>query len=878
MNETPWHTLSLAETFATLETGADGLTNAEARKRFDRHGANELVESPPQPWWRLLLKQFGDFMILLLLGAAVISSFIGEAIDAVVIGALILLNATIGMIQEFRAERALRALKAMSAPTASVVRGGEQCEVSAAELVPGDVVLLDAGRIVPADLRLIKSVALRVNEASLTGESLPVEKIDSASLSEKTPLAERTNMAYRGTAVGYGRGQGVVVTTGMQTEFGRIAALLQQTPPATTPLQKRLQVFSRRLAIIVLAICAVVFVQGWLRGEPLIPMFLTAVSLAVAALPEALPAVVTIALALGARRMVKQRALMRRLPAVETLGSVTYICSDKTGTLTENRMRAEAFYCAGEQSNTPRSSPPWRELLRMIGVSHDAHANHDGELTGDPTEVALLSAALEAGMNHDSLTTELPRIDEIPFDSHRKCMTTLHRDDNNGLLTITKGAPESVIDMCNSVLMEDGVAAIDRDLIEEAADGMAADGMRVIAVAMRRWPERPDAMTPESVERDLTFVGLIGLLDPPRAEALDAVRMCRTAGIVPVMITGDHPRTAQAIARRLEFIDEVGKVMTGQELSELPESELQHHIQDVRVFARVSPEQKLRLVGALQARGECVAVTGDGVNDAPALRKADIGVAMGIVGTDVAKEASAMVLMDDNFATVVRAVREGRRIYDNLRRFVRYVLTTNSAEIWIIFLAPFVGLPLPLLPIQILWINLVTDGLPGLALAAERAEVDVMRRSPHPPNESILARGLGLQVLWMGLLMAGLVLAGQAWVLYSGSDDWRTLAFTSLCFAQLTYVLAIRSERQSLFTLGFGSNLALLGTVVLTVTLQLLIVYVPALQSLFKTAPLSPLELALAFAIALVVFATVEAHKLLLRWRTSEYEEHGKAA
>ena len=854
---------------SALDTNANGLTTDDARVRLARYGRNELRASPPRPWWRLFLKQFADFMILLLLGAAVLSSFIGDVIDAIVIGALVLLNATMSMIQEFRAERALHALKAMSAPTATAMRDGQQQEMSAAELVPGDIVLLDAGRIVPADLRFVETAALRVNEAPLTGESLPVEKTEAAALTDQTPLAERTNMAYRGTSVGYGRGRGVVVATGMQTEFGRIATMLQQTQVASTPLQKRLRAFSRRMAVIVVAICIVVFFQGWLRGEPLMTMFLTALSLAVAALPEALPAVVTIALALGAHRMVKQHALIRRLPAVETLGSVTYICSDKTGTLTENRMRAEAFYCASERSATPKSSSPWREFMRAIGVSHDARANHVGELRGDPTEVALLAAALAAGFDHDKLNADLPRVAEIPFDSHRKCMTTLHRDDH-GLIAITKGAPEEVVARCDSQLLENGVASIDRDLIDEAADAMAADGMRVLAVAIRRWAERPCDMTSEHVERQLTFVGLIGLLDPPRDEALEAVRSCRTAGIVPIMITGDHPRTAQTIARRLEIIDHDGEVMTGQQLAVLSEDELQQRIQDVRVFARVSPEQKLKLVGALQARGECVAVTGDGVNDAPALRKADIGVAMGITGTDVAKEASAMVLTDDNFATVVRAVREGRRIYDNLRRFIRYVLTTNSAEIWIIFLAPFVGLPLPLLPIQILWINLVTDGLPGLALATERAEADVMNRPPHPPNEGILARGLGLQVLWMGLLMAGVVLAGQAWSLHAGSANWQTLVFTSLCFAQLTYVLAIRSERQSLFTLGITTNRPLIGAVLLTVTLQLLIVYVPTLQILLKTSPLSMAELALAVAIALVVFATVEAQKLILRRRITE--------
>lgn len=868
---TDWHRRTAAEALMELSAVTSGLTREQVEKRRKQYGPNLLDEAPPRSWWHLLLKQFTDFMILLLLAAAIISGIVGDLVDTLVIGMLVLLNATMGMVQEYRAERAIRALNTMAAPSALVMRGGQQQEISAADLVPGDIVLLDAGRIVPADLRLLQSVALRINEAALTGESLPVEKADAALLQENVPLAERHNMAYKGTFVGYGRGRGVVVATGMRTEFGRIAGLLQQTKVLSTPLQRRLENFGRRLAVAVLAICVVVFLQGWLRGEPLLPMFLTALSLAVAALPEALPAVVTISLALGARKMVAQHALIRRLPAVETLGSVTYICSDKTGTLTENRMRVETYYCAGERTATPGQGAPWRELLRALGVSHDAQANHAGELSGDPTEVALLAAALDAGLDHATLVKELPRADEIPFDSTRKCMTTLHEDGERGFLAITKGAPEVVTMQCNGMLMPDGVTPIDRELVHEVSDSMAADGMRVLAVAIRHWQHHPKHMAAERVERDLTFLGLVGLLDPPRAEALEAVRTCRLAGIVPVMITGDHPRTAQAIARRLELIDDGGDVMTGQELADLPHAEQQRRIRDVRVFARVSPEQKLKIVTLLQERGECVAMTGDGVNDAPALRKADIGVAMGITGTDVAKEASAMVLLDDNFATVVRAVREGRRIYDNLRRFIRYVLTTNSAEIWIIFLAPFVGLPVPLLPIQILWINLVSDGLPGLALAAERAESNVMSRPPYPPDESILARGLGWQVLWTGLLMAGLILTAQAWALHTDSANWQTIVFTALCFSQLTCVLALRSEHRSLIALGLLSNLPLFGSVLLTVGLQLALIYVPVLQVLFKTTPLTPSELALTVAIALLVFAAVEIEKLLRSRRLHDH-------
>jgi Ca2+-transporting ATPase len=861
--------LSGAETTRRLAVGPEaGLCSAEAQRRAAIHGPNELRAKRGRPPWRMLLDQFSDFMIVVLIVAALVSGLIGELEDALAIVVIVLLNGVIGFVQEYRAERAVAALKQLAAPTATVRRSGQVQTVAARQLVPGDIVLLEAGNVVPADLRLLEAVQLRAEEAALTGESVPVEKITTPLSEPDLPLGDRLNMAYKGTLASYGRGTGVVVATGMQTELGRIAALLSGDEERRTPLQQRLTQFGQRLALAALAVCAIVFAVGLLRGEPVVLMFLTAVSLAVAAIPEALPAVVTVSLALGARRMVKQHALIRRLPAVETLGSVTYVCSDKTGTLTQNRMRVEQLYGDGVQQSPARatgaSGQPWRLLYTALAVSNDATRDGSTAIRGDPTEVALYQAAADAGFDKARLAGEWPRLAELPFDSGRKRMSTFHRGPE-GIVAFTKGAPEVVVRFCDTGLRSSGEVPLDSPPVLARAQQMAADGLRVLAVACRRWAAVPADLSPDTVECQLTFLGLIGLLDPPRDEAREAVALCRSAGITPVMITGDHPATACTIASRVGIAAPPGAVISGRELTQLPVEALQQRVEHIRVYARVAPEQKIAIVKALQSRGEFVAMTGDGVNDAPALKQADIGVAMGLAGTDVAREAADMVLLDDNFATIVAAVREGRRIFDNTRKFIRYAVTCNSGEIWTIFLAPFLGLPIPLLPIHILWINLVTDGLPGLALTAEPHEKGVMRRPPRPPQESIFAHGMWQHIIWVGLLMGGVSLFTQAWAYHTGSAHWQTMVFTVLALSQMGHVLAIRSETQSLFQQGLWSNRPLLGTVLLTTALQMATIYPAFANPIFKTEPLSAGELVLCLALSAVVFVAVEIEKWLVR-------------
>lgn len=847
-----------------------GLDLEEVETRIRHHGRNELPSAPPRSIAALVAEQFRDLMIVVLIAAAVISGVLGDWVDTLVIAVIIVLDAVIGVAQAWRADRALLALRKLAAAQALVLRAGRTHRIAAQELVPGDVVLLEAGNQVPADLRLIEAAQLRVDESALTGESVTVAKQAEVPDGPVHALGDRVNMAFKGTTATQGRGRGLVVATGRSTELGRMAGLLAEGGWEPTPLQRRLSVFGRRLAIAVLAVCAVVFATGLLRGEPPLLMLMTAVSLAVAGIPEALPAVVTVLLALGARRMVEFRALVRRLASVETLGSVTYVCSDKTGTLTQNRMRAEiAVEADGRDWHAAADSAPEpSELLRAAALCNDAQPSQDQGWEGDPTETALAELAADAGLQHARLRQDRPRISEQPFDSRLKRMTTWHAAGQR-VIGYTKGAPESVIPLCSALWHPDGPRPLDARHWTQRAEALAAQGLRVLAFA------RQDADAPaapgtagETSPHGLQLLGLVGLIDPPRPEAAAAVRECLEAGITVAMITGDHPATARAIAVRLGIVDDPqARVITGARLADLDDAALAACVREVRVYARVDPAQKIRIVEALQAHGELVAMTGDGVNDAPALQRADIGVAMGRGGTDVAREASSLVLLDDNFATIAAAVREGRRIYDNIRKFVRYAMTGNSGEVGLIFIAPLVGLPLPLLPIHILWVNLVTDGLPGLALAAEPAERGVMQRPPRPPGESLFARGLWQHMLVFGLLLAALCMAVQAWALANGNAHWQTMVFTVLTLGQMAHVMGIRSETTALWRLGLRSNTPLLLAVLLTFVLQMATIYLPVLNPVFKTAPLSALELAVCLAASAVVWLAVEGEKAWRRRR-----------
>ncbi|OUM00983.1 ATPase [Variovorax sp. JS1663] len=824
-----------------------GLTADQAHRRRALHGENRLAEPAPRGWLRRIVDQLRDFMVLVLIAAALLSGFIGDLADTVAIVVIVLLNAGIGLMQEWRAERALDALKRLASPYATVRRDGGAAAIDAAQLVPGDVVLLEAGNLVPADLRLHQAVQLQIDESTLTGESVTAQKHADRLPPGEHALGDRHNMAFKGTLVTHGRAEGLVVATGVGTELGRIAELLRDTGTRSTPLQLRLADFGKRLSLLALCICGLLFAAGVLRGEPVILMALTAISLAVAAIPEALPAVVTVLLALGARRMVKSNVLVRRLASVETLGSVSVICSDKTGTLTQNRMQVRAVDGLG-------GSP--QALWAAAVLCNDASPDTAGAWVGDPTETALIEAAAREGLDVLALRAAQPRLHEWPFDSGRKRMGTLHREGQDWAVMV-KGAPETLLPRCAPSAAWDRAAALAR------AAGMAAQGLRVLAVARRSCTADPRAQSAEEIENDLVLLGLVGLADPPRPEAKAAVAECLAAGIRPVMITGDHPATALAIARELGIAGEGAAVLTGPQLAALDDMSLRRQADDVHVYARVDPAQKIRIVRALQAEGRFVAMTGDGVNDAPALKQADIGVAMGRSGTDVAREAASLVLLDDNFASIVGAVREGRRIFDNIRKFVRYAVTGNSAEILTLVLAPLVGMPIPLLPLHILWVNLVTDGLPGLALAAEPAEAGVMQRPPRPPGESLFAGGVWQHVLWVGLLIAALCLAVQAWATAAGMH-WQTMVFTVLTLSQMAYVLAIRSDTESLFRLGWRSNLPMAGAVLSTLGLQLSVIYVPALQAVFHTEALAIGELGICMACAALVFAAVEVEKC---WR-----------
>lgn len=922
-----WHQLELSDLLSHLNTDpTKGLSQSEAEKRLEEHGPNELKERPAKSPWLMLWEQFTSTTILVLIVAAVVTALLRNLDDTIAILAIVVFNALIGFSQEYKAGKEFAALRKMAVPQARVWRDGEWKQMPAQNLVPGDVIQLEDGDQIPADARLFESKNLRTQESAFTGESESVEKTTNPSAPGDIPLGDRHNMVFMGTVVTYGRAKGIVTSTGMDTELGQIAHSMQSVEQEKTPLQRRLDQVGQRLAIAALILVSAIFALGLLRGEPLQEMFLTAVSLAVAVIPEGLPAVVTIALALGARRMLKRRALIRNLPAVETLGSVTTICSDKTGTLTENRMTVTILSLAGERVDMRESfaqitsrldgnksifkpgegTPlPLSMALTMVGsalcnnalvpddVDKGDGANAPAGAMGDPTEIALVVAADRLGLEKEELEDLLPRIAEAPFDSDRKMMSTVHEvartdghwnkeNDSSRLLphpddfpdapylAFTKGAVDSLISSCTQVWHRDRLEPLDADWeakIRERNDRLASSGTRVLGVAFRPLDASPEHGQEMGVEKDLVFVGLVGMLDPARPEAKKAVETCISAGIRPVMITGDHPLMANHIGKELG-ISTQDQYLTGQQLNELSVSELEDKVESVGVYARVSPQQKLKIVEALKNRGHIVSMTGDGVNDAPALSKADIGVAMGITGTDVAKEAADIVLLNDNFATIVAAVEEGRVIYDNIRKFIRYTLTGNTSGVVIMVLAPFIAMPLPLLPIQILWVNLLADGLLALALSVEPAEDNVMQRPPYPPNESIFSRGVGRDILWVGTLLGAALLTMGYLVWQRDWEHWQVMIFAALAFSRMTLALAMRSERELVVQRGLFSNRPMLLAVVVTFALQMAVIYTPWLQRFFETASLSAQELGICLAVSTVGFWAVEIQKLFLRDHT----------
>ncbi|QUY45660.1 cation-translocating P-type ATPase (plasmid) [Acaryochloris marina S15] len=913
-----WHTLDVKSILHNLESDQlQGLTLDQVIYRQQQYGHNELQEAAGRSTWDILIDQFKNIMLLMLIAVAIVSAVLDLQDrqfpkDAVAISAIVLLNGWLGFVQESRAEQALAALKSMTSARVRVVRQGQEMEVDSKELVPGDIIFLGAGVQVPADGRLLSTASLSIRESALTGEAEAVTKQTNLTLPEDTALGDRHNLVFRGTEVIQGRGTAIVTATGMGTELGRIAAMLQSVETEPTPLQQRMGQLGNVLVTGSMVLVGFIVLGGILRegNFSLVDDLLeVSLSMAVAVVPEGLPAVITVTLALGTQRMVRRQALIRKLPAVETLGSVTTICSDKTGTLTQNKMVAQQIQLAlddfevsgigyepiGEFINQGQAVlsaqyPELEMLLMASSLCNDAalqKENGKWAIMGDPTEGALLVLASKAGLGPIELQNAFPRLAEIPFTSERKrmsviCETILSQDDNLGFTQpyslFMKGSPELVLQQCRQVQLKasaQGMTATQRERILTQNNTMASKGLRVLGIAYKALSAPPDPATLDHVEQDLIWLGLVGILDAARPEAKAAVARCRRAGIRPVMITGDHQLTAMAIAQDIGIAQPGDEVLSGQELAQLSPQELEYQVERVSVYARVAPEHKLQIVQALQRRHAFVAMTGDGVNDAPALKQADIGIAMGITGTDVSKEASDMILLDDNFATIVAATEEGRVIYSNIRRFIKYILGSNIGEVITIASAPLLGLGgVPLSPLQILWMNLVTDGLPALALAMEPAEAGVMQRPPHNPRESIFARGLGWYMVRIGLMLSILTISLMIWAYsytqapgYPGDPNtWKTMVFTTLCLAQMGHAIAVRSDTQLTFQLNPLSNPFLLGAVTITTLLQLLVLYVPFLQTFFDVHPLSGLELLICLGFSTLMFVWIELEKVVSRW------------
>lgn len=912
-----WHAVNKDDVLRQLDAPPEGgLTMLEAARRLEEFGPNELKEAPPTTFWQMLWEQFNNFVVILLIVAAVISALLGDYFEAAAIMAIVILNAALGVFQERRAEQALAALRKLAAPEAHVLRDGSRQMVPASELVPGDLVLLEAGNYVPADIRLLEAINLRVEEAALTGESVPVQKDASATLESDIPLGDRKNTAFMGTIVNYGRGRGLVVATGMYTQIGIIAEMLQSVQNEPTPLQRRLDRLGKTLGWAALVVCGLVFVVGLLQGSDPLDMFIIAVSLAIAAVPEGLPAIVTISLALGMREMIKRHALIRRLSSVETLGSASMICSDKTGTLTQNEMTATRLWADGEfVSITGSGYEPYGEFIvneipinlidyqAILTTLWVAALNNDSELeiagstngkeayrmVGDPTEGALLVAAAKAGAEIRDLNAAYPRVQEVPFDSARKRMITIHvleypksedispfSDQNSrlkGYVITVKGAPDLVLERCTHYQrMDDHAIPLDesqRMRILQANDTMTQDALRVLGMAYRVLPEEPSEITPDILEEDLTFVGLVGMIDPPRAEVPAALEKARAAGIRTIMITGDYPKTARAIAESIGLLQPGHQVLTSSELAGMDDATLQREVKTADVFARVSPEHKLRIVEALRANGEVVAMTGDGVNDAPSIKRADIGVAMGITGTDVAKESADMVLTDDNYASIVSAVEQGRVIYSNIRKFVYYLLSCNLAEIAIIFFGTLFTRRSPLTAIQLLWLNLLTDGAPALALGTEKGDPDIMDYPPRPASEPIINRfmqvGIAVQTIAITLVTLYAYFTGLR--LYPGQPEFaETMAFVTLSFSELLRAYTARSEHYPILKIGVFGNKWMNYAVLTSLVLLLAVIYIPFLNPIFNTIPLGWSQWRFIMPLLFVPSLAAEITKLVAGW------------
>lgn len=872
-----FHTLEGDEAIQILESDTSGLSDSEAASRLEQFGRNELAEGKKKTLFMKFLEQFKDFMVVILLIAAFISAVVGHEIaDALIILFVVILNAILGVIQESKAEKAIAALKKMSSPSVKVRRGGATRQIKTEELVPGDIVLIEAGDIIPADMRLLENASLKIEEAALTGESVPVEK-DIRKL-EKADLVigDRKNMAYTSSQVTYGRGLGIVTATGMKTEVGKIAGHLTDTEENTTPLQRKLTEMSKILSIGILLVCLVIFGAGLLQGRELMNMFLTAVSLAVAAIPEGLTAVVTIVLAIGVQKMARKNAIIRKLSAVETLGSTQIICSDKTGTLTQNKMTVKAVYLNHRLQKAENLDPEEKSFNLFVSsmvLCNDSKIDTKNESTvilGDPTETALVDFGIIKGISKDDSDRENPRKAEIPFDSDRKLMTTIHQVEG-GYRFITKGAPDVLIERCTHIILDGEIQEMtheDRKSIIEGNKQMADQALRVLAVAQKTVDSIPSDLTPDANEHELVFVGLVGMIDPPRPEAKDAVRVCREAGIRPIMITGDHRDTAAAIAREIGIVDDDAGVITGAQLSGIPQEKFEETVDRYSVYARVSPEHKVRIVKAWKKKGMIVAMTGDGVNDAPALKASDIGVGMGITGTEVSKGVSNMVLADDNFATIVHAVEEGRRIYSNIRKAIQFLLSCNLGEVFTLFVATMLAGIFGdhvLYPIHILWINLITDTMPALALGMEKAEKGIMKKKPRSADASFYSEGVGINIIYQGIIEGALTLTAFLLGKQYSNETAITMAFAALGLIQLFHSINARSKDQSIFRVGLFSNPYIIGSFVIAAILQLSVIALPFLNGIFRVVPLSAVQWLEVIGVSFAIIPIVELVKLVQR-------------